>query len=173
MRMEMWIRRRNRDGNLEAFGRTTCRPCSLFWLPRWVFSTFPVSLCWASSTAATLSSSSCCCRFSLASRCSAFTLASANSSAQTSSTCGEFRPFLRFPSIWSEIFSYPTWFQNSKSVCPGCGYCSPYRPGHQRHLQHRRRGLDVLLLPRFVHRSRGSLQMVQMLRADTQLLATD
>lgn len=48
-----------------------------------------------------------------------------------------------------------------------------HRSGHQRNLQHCRSGLDVLLLPWFVHSPRGSLQMVEMLRTNTRLLTAD
>lgn len=54
----------------------------------------------------------------------------------------------------------------------GSWHRSAHWPGHQRHLQHRRRGLDVLLLPRFLHRPGGSLQMVKVLRANSRLLPT-
>lgn len=56
-----------------------------------------------------------------------------------------------------------------KNTFTGSRHCAAGRPGGDRRVQHHRRGVDVLLLPRLVHRPGGPLQVVKVLRRRAQL----
>ena len=58
---------------------------------------------------------------------------------------------------------------NSSSFGSGSWRRFADRPGHYGRLHDGRSGLDVFLFPRFVHRPRGQIQMVEMLRPNTRM----